>query len=490
MSKKNTTPVSTSCQPVVPDVQTEGTLWEIFGDDAEPQEPAPQIRFTWVKRKKEVAVGQKFGFLTLLEQPTKTHWLWVCDCGRQKTIPYGDVLRGQIRSCGCGIARGTTAPPRKPTGATRAKSKPIAEGTVFEKLTVISYSSKNSGFEYLCRCQCGGYITVKGTKLAHGADKVWNCGCEVERCVSDSAVPVITGGTVTTFRKSKWLPKGAKFNKLTVQKKVQHQDGLWFYTCLCDCGALIDIQSTNLKTGKRTSCGCDTVVYPQVYVEICQIFRQYRQSAKTRERHFDLEVSDFSALVLNPCTYCGLQPNKTRRLQGVSTETCFHGVDRIDPNLGYVKTNICTACWDCNRSKRAQSATDFLTWAMRIGVPDPHLYSDVVPTGMEKTLWKDYKRDAEKGDRTFDISVSEAASIFRAPCAYCRMIGNTKHKNGNGHVYFTGIDRKNNAIGYLKTNVVPACKTCNYAKRELSVEEFVAWAKRLQDYQSSLASTK
>lgn len=42
-----------------------------------------------------------------------------------------------------------------------------------------------------------------------------------------------------------------------------------------------------------------------------------------------------------------------------------------------------------------------------------------------------------------------------------------------------GIDRVNNALTYLKPNMVPCCEICNYMKRELSLSEFKEWVAKV-----------
>jgi len=37
---------------------------------------------------------------------------------------------------------------------------------------------------------------------------------------------------------------------------------------------------------------------------------------------------------------------------------------------------------------------------------------------------------------------------------------------------YNGLDRIDNAKGYILDNVVPCCKHCNYAKRNMSTEKF------------------
>jgi hypothetical protein len=57
-------------------------------------------------------IGQKFGRLKVIAEygcdPTKVEpycnyvrWICVCDCGEQKIVSAGCLLKGQVRSCGC-----------------------------------------------------------------------------------------------------------------------------------------------------------------------------------------------------------------------------------------------------------------------------------------------------------------------------------------------------------------------------------------------------
>jgi len=42
-----------------------------------------------------------------------------------------------------------------------------------------------------------------------------------------------------------------------------------------------------------------------------------------------------------------------------------------------------------------------------------------------------------------------------------------------------GIDRMNNEVGYIITNVVPCCKICNWCKSNLTIQEFREWINKV-----------
>ncbi len=67
---------------------------------------------------------------------------------------------------------------------------------------------------------------------------------------------------------------------------------------------------------------------------------------------------------------------------------------------------------------------------------------------------------------TTDITNEEYLTYIKQPCHYC---GGSLPNSG------IRLDRVDNTIGYLNSNVVPCCKTCNIAKNNKSVEEFKVW---------------
>ena len=57
-------------------------------------------------REQSIIEGQRFGLLTVvrfdhLDERRKPHWLFQCDCGKQKVLPVNSVKWSGGRSCGC-----------------------------------------------------------------------------------------------------------------------------------------------------------------------------------------------------------------------------------------------------------------------------------------------------------------------------------------------------------------------------------------------------
>jgi 5-methylcytosine-specific restriction endonuclease McrA len=93
-----------------------------------------------------------------------------------------------------------------------------------------------------------------------------------------------------------------------------------------------------------------------------------------------------------------------------------------------------------------------------------------------------YRRESRARRLQWSLNFDDCVRLFQSPCAYCGVLNsNTCHLRFKHAAPFryNGIDRQNNKQGYVLTNVVSCCSTCNRAKRDMSVEEFLAWITRV-----------
>lgn len=67
------------------------------------------------------------------------------------------------------------------------------------------------------------------------------------------------------------------------------------------------------------------------------------------------------------------------------------------------------------------------------------------------------KRAAKNRGVAFDIPIDAYIALIASPCHYC---GGPLNKSGSG------LDRKNNNMGYTLENAVPCCKICNVIKNQ------------------------
>lgn len=98
-----------------------------------------------------------------------------------------------------------------------------------------------------------------------------------------------------------------------------------------------------------------------------------------------------------------------------------------------------------------------------------------------KEVLRHYIRTSTKRGHKFNLSESICYEIMQKDCIYCGTSPSQiyKHRDCFGEFIYNGMDRIDSSKGYFEGNVVPCCKTCNYAKRIMSLSEFKEWIERV-----------
>ena len=90
---------------------------------------------------------------------------------------------------------------------------------------------------------------------------------------------------------------------------------------------------------------------------------------------------------------------------------------------------------------------------------------------------RDYRRSARGRNIDWRLDEKTLDHLFSANCHYCGCTPNQRKRTPStiGEFIHQGIDRIDSELDYVPFNVVPCCKTCNYAKRGMDYLEFIAW---------------
>jgi hypothetical protein len=109
-------------------------------------------------------------------------------------------------------------------------------------------------------------------------------------------------------------------------------------------------------------------------------------------------------------------------------------------------------------------------------------------TPAQNDLYRVYHNSATRRGFSFDIDRDQFIKLTSLNCHYCggepsNVMVKKDSRNKSQYVY-NGIDRVDNTIGYELSNCVPCCKTCNYAKHTMTYGEWMAYIKRLTQYQN------
>lgn len=77
-----------------------------------------------------------------------------------------------------------------------------------------------------------------------------------------------------------------------------------------------------------------------------------------------------------------------------------------------------------------------------------------------------YKYNAKRSNRSFELTLEQCIKFFESDCFYCGEPKSTER--------LTGIDRKDNDVGYTERNCVACCITCNLMKKDFECDLFIA----------------
>jgi hypothetical protein len=99
--------------------------------------------------------------------------------------------------------------------------------------------------------------------------------------------------------------------------------------------------------------------------------------------------------------------------------------------------------------------------------------STISDIDLYKPIYNRYKREAKRRGYFFSLTLKESIELFKSNCHYCGIKPSNTSKIGMLNITYQGIDRMEQEVGYCTTNVVPCCKTCNFAKHKLSYKEFI-----------------
>lgn len=108
----------------------------------------------------------------------------------------------------------------------------------------------------------------------------------------------------------------------------------------------------------------------------------------------------------------------------------------------------------------------------------------LIPLG-ENRVWSFFRNNCRIRGVAVEISKEELLHLSRLPCAYCGAPPKNKiplprstRKTIDTFIFlYQGIDRKDNALGYVPGNCVPCCGRCNSIKgKHLSHDEMLAVA--------------
>lgn len=177
-------------------------------------------------------------------------------------------------------------------------------GQNFNYLTVIERDfekgklHKTGKAYWKCQCKCGNIVSIVGSDLRNG--KTQSCGCMRT-----------TKGSYNGFDLL-----GKKFGKLTVLERLPNRYEKRYWKCECECGNIVEVSSSDLKSGHTYGCGCSKSKGEQLIGTILKELNFSFESQKSfdtcinpktnKKLFFDFYLPDFNILI----EYDGIQHTK------------------------------------------------------------------------------------------------------------------------------------------------------------------------------------
>jgi len=217
-------------------------------------------------------------------------------------------------------------------------------GNHYGRLTVLERfeDAKGSAAEWVCQCDCGEFLAVRGTKLRSGG--VRSCGCLKRELTSKRCTIDLTG---------------QKFGRLTVVKRQgsdKQAKATWL--CRCNCGNEKVIAGYRLRRGNVRSCGCLRKLL-KGEAAFNKMFRNMQRNAKTRRLEWHLTREQVRRLTKQLCFYCGAEPAQVWSEKTLDGAYTYNGIDRVNNERGYTTDNVVPCCGRCNSMKRTMTSEEF-----------------------------------------------------------------------------------------------------------------------------------
>lgn len=357
-------------------------------------------------------IGYKSGKLTIIDT-VDNKFFCVCDCDInlliEKEYSKHDLFRlndkKNIKSCGCEKTKGNierliNARQILKNNHNNLMAQEI--GKIYNGCEILDVWSNNRGHGKTkmiakVKCFCGNIFETKIAYLKNQDTK--SCGC-----LKEFAFGVVARNSLFLQRKTsaqerniEWILDKKDFFKIIIDncnycgikpsQILKTKSGDFFIyngidrlnnklgyfsgnimPCCFVCNRakldmfLEDFQAWITRICNKTIYSFEEIVEKQLPWKInsafVEIYYSYFQNGFIYSREL------FHGITQMHCHYCGIEPKRIRKKRKYSY--IFNGIDKIDPNLGYVLDNIVPACWTCNSAKGNMSYNNFIAYLKRM----------------------------------------------------------------------------------------------------------------------------
>lgn len=143
---------------------------------------------------------------------------------------------------------------------------------------------------------------------------------------------------------------GQRFGKLVVLRRTFNRYNATRWKCQCDCGTIVEIRGSYLRTGHSKSCGCWRSDWrkkrPYEW-----LYNRFVKGAQRVNREVSLTYDEFVEFTtLTKCHYCGTDIHWAKHETSEKKSDAYN-LDRKNNDVGYTKDNCVVCCFLCNLIK-------------------------------------------------------------------------------------------------------------------------------------------
>jgi hypothetical protein len=199
-------------------------------------------------------------------------------------------------------------------------------GQKFHRLMVLNRekNASNNTAKWLCICECGKQVIVRGSSLRNGNTK--SCGCAKGGCqIVDMA--------------------GKKFGQWTVISisdfRLKSNRSIAYWICKCDCGNERHVSGSSLRQGISRDCGCSRIENFHRITHGRSKTVEYNAWSSMIGRCYNPKCKRYEDWGGRGITVCDSWLNSFENFYADMGDkpTPTHSLDRINNDLGYSKDN-------------------------------------------------------------------------------------------------------------------------------------------------------
>ena len=129
----------------------------------------------------------------------------------------------------------------------------------------------------------------------------------------------------------------------------------------------------------------------------------------------------------------------------------------------------------CGKEKRVNA------WALSSGRSTKCKYCSKRKDGSAfRQTFLVYRKNAERRGYYFKLTSEEFLALTQTDCFYCGTKPSNKCVLRSGEIFvFSGVDRKDNSLGYDSENCTSCCSWCNRSKNTSSEKDFIDHCKKV-----------